>query len=106
MRDIAQTLRKVRIERGLSQRELSEISGIGQGSISFLERGRHKARPSTLRKLQAALGAPLTGSSDTAKVMALQAKISTLGLQVEALEAYIDILERELQRYREGGFHG
>lgn len=45
-----------RVWAGLSQEELSEITGVGRNTISRLENGQQSARPSTARKLADALG--------------------------------------------------
>src|SRR5918995_5686778 len=55
MRDVAQ-LKLVREDQGWSQRTLAARSGVGQNTISQLERGERKAMPSTVRKLADALG--------------------------------------------------
>lgn len=45
-----------RLRSGLSQRDLATRSGVSAVSISKLERGATKARPTTARKLAEALG--------------------------------------------------
>lgn len=47
-------LRQIRERKGLSQRDLSERSGVAQATISNLEKGR-PSRFVTMRKLAAAL---------------------------------------------------
>ena len=49
-------LKEVREELGFSQKELSDKSGIALSTISGIELGKHKARPTTLRKLADAMG--------------------------------------------------
>jgi HTH-type transcriptional regulator, competence development regulator len=50
-------LREQRLRQGLSQRDLSERTGITAANISRLETGEtSQPRPSTLRKLAAGLG--------------------------------------------------
>ena len=49
-------LRQLRREQALSQRDLSEITGIAHDSISQLETGKREAQPRTIRKLADALG--------------------------------------------------
>ncbi len=49
-------LRRLRRERALSQQDLSAATGVAQATLSDLERGKRGARPSTVRKLAAALG--------------------------------------------------
>jgi transcriptional regulator with XRE-family HTH domain len=50
-----ESVRRIRLERGWSQQDLADKSGVGQDTISGIESGRHEPRPSTLRKLAAAL---------------------------------------------------
>jgi transcriptional regulator with XRE-family HTH domain len=49
-------LKELRDAQGLSQRDLARLSSVAQVTVSQLERGERKARPSTLRKLANALG--------------------------------------------------
>lgn len=49
-------LKQLREERAMSQRDLARLSGVAQDTISRLERGGQKIRPSTRRKLSDALG--------------------------------------------------
>jgi len=49
-------LRRLRKERALSQQDLERVSGVAQHTISILESAKRGARPSTIRKLAAALG--------------------------------------------------
>ena len=51
-------LRRLRLERGLSQRELADSAGMSQSTIVLLERRGRSERfhPSTVRKLSRALG--------------------------------------------------
>jgi transcriptional regulator with XRE-family HTH domain len=51
-----QRLRKLRQTRVLTLRELEEESGVSYNTIWRLENGYRQARPSTIRKLAAALG--------------------------------------------------
>ena len=50
-----ETLKEFRRQKGLSQKDLADISGVGQDTISGIESGRHEPRPSTLRKLAESL---------------------------------------------------
>jgi transcriptional regulator with XRE-family HTH domain len=50
-----ESVRRIRLERGWSQQDLADKSGVGQDTISGIESGRHEPRPSTLRKLARAL---------------------------------------------------
>ena len=49
-------IREARRQAAITQAELAEKSGISEDSINKLEGGRHSPRPTTLRKLAAALG--------------------------------------------------
>ena len=49
-------LRGMRRRAGLSQDDLARASGVDQGTISEIERGKRVPRPSTLRKLARGLG--------------------------------------------------
>jgi transcriptional regulator with XRE-family HTH domain len=51
-----ETLKEIRRQKGWSQKDLADSSGVGQDTISGIESGRHEPRPSTLRKLAEALG--------------------------------------------------
>jgi transcriptional regulator with XRE-family HTH domain len=53
---VGENVKEIRLRKGLSQTDLKHISGVGQDTISGLESGKHHPRPSTLRKLAAALG--------------------------------------------------
>jgi transcriptional regulator with XRE-family HTH domain len=52
-----QKLRELRRRRVLTLRELEEESGVSYNTIWRIENGYREARPSTIRKLAAALGA-------------------------------------------------
>lgn len=49
-------LKLKRVEKGLTQKELADMVGIGQGFISDYETGRYFPRKTTLDKLAEALG--------------------------------------------------
>ncbi len=49
-------MRHARLAKGLTQGELSEVSGVHRDSIQKLETGQRPARPSTIKKLSDALG--------------------------------------------------
>ena len=51
-------LREIRRRQALTQRQLAARAGTGQGTISKLEKLERSARPSSVRKLAAALGVP------------------------------------------------
>lgn len=50
-----QKLKKLREDRALSLRELSEAAGVGHNTIYRLEHGQGSAIPRTVRRLAAAL---------------------------------------------------
>lgn len=49
-------LREWRLKRGLAQRDLARVSGVGVSTIARLECGHQHAQPSTMRRLSEALG--------------------------------------------------
>jgi transcriptional regulator with XRE-family HTH domain len=51
-------LREARLRRALTLRDLGKLAGVSYDSIHALEVGKHAPRPSTIRKLAAALGVP------------------------------------------------
>ena len=53
--DVAK-LKRLREERVFSQRELARLAGLTHQTVWRIENGYPKARPSTIRKLAAALG--------------------------------------------------
>lgn len=53
---LADNLREVRTERGMTQRALAELSGIYQGHISHFESGRRQPLIHNLVRLADALG--------------------------------------------------
>ena len=52
---IGERLKRLRFRRMLTQRELAEKAGLSERAITELEANRREPRPSTLRKLVAAL---------------------------------------------------
>ena len=57
---LADNLRQLRAERGLTAAELSSRSGLGKATLSQIEAGRGNPRLETLRDLAAALGVEVT----------------------------------------------
>jgi transcriptional regulator with XRE-family HTH domain len=57
---IGQQLRALRQERGLSTRQLAEITGVIHSHIVRIESGRYNVGVDTVEKLANALGAKLT----------------------------------------------
>ena len=53
---IGQNLKRARLTRTMTQRELAAASGVSLRSIVQLENDRQEPHPSTLRKLSEALG--------------------------------------------------
>jgi transcriptional regulator with XRE-family HTH domain len=94
-----ETLRHIREQVGLSQPELSELSGVAQGTISDIELGKRKPRGRTLRKLAQALGvqvADLLGESENLKVQA-----PLPDFEVERREAASDVALDAARHQRE-----
>jgi transcriptional regulator with XRE-family HTH domain len=57
---LARNLRRLRLERKLTQDELADEAGARQALISELESGKIDVRFDTLQRIAAALGAKLT----------------------------------------------
>jgi len=53
---VGKRIREERRKRGWNQTQLAEAAGLSLDTVSTLERGEHKPRPSSLRKLAKALG--------------------------------------------------
>ncbi len=58
--NVGQRLRDLREGTGLSMRALARLSGLSANALSMIERGRTSPSVSTLYKLAAALGVPIT----------------------------------------------
>lgn len=101
-----ETLRHIREQAGLSQPELSELSGVAQGTISDIERGKRKPRGRTLRKLAQVLGvevADLLGESETLKGQAPLPEPSFEDALAEERRARWEAAVEDARRLREGG---
>ncbi len=64
--DVGIRLRQLREERGLSIRALARQSGLSANALSLIERGRSSPSVSTLYKVAAAMGVPITTFFQTA----------------------------------------
>lgn len=58
-KDLAEVIRKRRLELKIQQSELAEITGIPQSNLSRIERGQISATLETYLKLMSALGIDL-----------------------------------------------
>jgi len=56
---IGKRIAELRIEKGLTQARLAELSGVGYGHIARIEQGRYSVGIDTLGKLGEALGVEL-----------------------------------------------
>jgi len=65
LRKIGTNLRNERAKRSLTQKQLSELTGIAQASISSFENGRLDSQISTLVKFAEALEIPLAVLADS-----------------------------------------
>lgn len=57
---IGAELRALRLEKGLTTRELAELTGLGQSHIVRIEAGKYAVRIDTVETIARALGAKLT----------------------------------------------
>lgn len=62
-REMAEKVRTLRTDRGLSQAELGELVGISRQSITEIERGTKVPRAKTLRRILEVLGVEVEGVS-------------------------------------------
>jgi transcriptional regulator with XRE-family HTH domain len=53
---IGKSLRRLRIERFMSQAELSKVAGVSPAHLGRIERNEHDPHLSTIRKIAEALG--------------------------------------------------
>lgn len=60
LRNLALSLMEKRLEKGVSQSELAELTGIAQKTISRIENGHDTPKYETLLKIANALGYSLT----------------------------------------------
>lgn len=94
-----ENIRKIRKEKGLTQRELGELSGISQKQIGLYEQGKRNPKLETLEKIAKGLGVdkydiiPLspfsykeTLYSETYKIDTFIEKIQSLGYNIEHSE--------------------
>ena len=54
-RAISETIRQIRLEKGLSQEVLSGLADIGRSHLAMIETGKKKANMETIWKIAAAL---------------------------------------------------
>jgi len=78
---IGTRIMQLRTQKGLSQRQLSERSGIASSYLSRIENRHLEPRPATLRKVAGALGVPLSDffQERPAEVRSLQCVITSSG---------------------------
>ena len=53
------SLRRLRLGKGWSLRDLAAEAGVSVGTLLAIEKRRRVARPSTMRRVAAALGVPI-----------------------------------------------
>jgi transcriptional regulator with XRE-family HTH domain len=81
---VGKKLREIRIQKALSQRELSKRSGLPSSQISRIENGYRVPSLETLERITAALGVPLSyvfydaGISHSSSTPAVQEAISRI----------------------------
>lgn len=57
-------IRRLRIAKGLSQKELADICGVSMGAVSAWEQGRNEPRPKILNKIAAYFHIPIADIQD------------------------------------------
>lgn len=53
---VGENIRRIRISKGLTQKELADILGVSEANIRAYEKGRRNPKPSSLKKFADALG--------------------------------------------------
>lgn len=77
----SETLRKIRLERGLSQKRLAEMAGLSQAAIYQWEKGTREPKLQQLEKLASALNIPIDeflGLSDDLFINHIESFITAL----------------------------
>lgn len=99
---VGNRLRSIRDERGYSQRELSQKSGISTNAISLIERDENSPSVSTLQALASALNVKMSYFFDEDQIQSVlhvkagqRPAISSHGVQIEGLGAELNHQEME-----------
>jgi transcriptional regulator with XRE-family HTH domain len=104
---IGARLREFREGRGLAHRDLMDISGVHFNTISALETGKQKPRPSTLRRLAKALGVDVEDLTGAPKAEApLFSDIPERDPEercVDYVMGFVDLIEGVTARLEEAG---
>ena len=102
-------IRRIRKERGLTQRELGGLSGVDQATISMAESGRRQPHLETLGRLADALGVEVRDFFPEAQVVSLEQWLeercghSYLALGIEELRHFLESAgDLEEQAFRRG----
>lgn len=90
---ISSILYELRVERGVSQKELAEAIGVSQSTIAKIEVGRNEATASTIRKLASYF------NISTDYLLGLE---DDFGVRVDDKEKKPDTLSAEERRLLEG----
>ena len=89
-------VRRIRKERGLTQRRLTELSGVDQTTISLVESGKRWPRFETLERLADALGVEVGDFFSRADATSLEQWLSDrcghayLALELEELRQFLE----------------
>jgi transcriptional regulator with XRE-family HTH domain len=89
-------VRRLRLERGLTQRELADRSGVVQQNLSLYERGQAEPRLSTLERLLDALDAEIV-------VVPRRQPRERAGSVEFKLDELLDLIDRQVQQALERG---
>lgn len=99
---VGSKLRKVREERGLSQRELAKLAGISTNAVSLIERDENSPSVSTLQSLASALNVKMSyffDDHEPTQVLHVNSNnrpgISSRGVRIEGLDGRLSYQEME-----------
>lgn len=100
--DIGERIRELRTLMGWSQRDLAEVATTNPDTVSNIEAGRHKPRPSTLRKIARALQVEVADFYKVAALPKSEALRPDRGAKrLETMEGYEETITNVAHKLRE-----
>lgn len=82
---IGETIKKIRIERGLTQKQLGELCGIDPGNLRKYESGKIKPKIETIKKIADALETTILDICDNDKLIVFD--LHTINKIIDTSEA-------------------
>ena len=94
----AESMKRIRIKKGMSQADLEKQSGISQSAISSIERGERSPTEETMRMLSAALH---TSLADMLEPQEKKPADPAGVLDEDMVSLLVDLSDQEAQRVRD-----